>query len=128
LAKSFKNTRIFTRVYHTDCEGNDYLCGITFIWCLTVDLQVTPKTKSSRKSEKAFFTLPEYEQWKKENNNGEGYVIKYYKVGAELTDTSSWCFYELSIDTVNRVWVLPQTMMLKSTFPTWVFIANPSSQ
>ena len=32
--------------------------------------------------ELSFFTLPEDEQWKKENNNGDGYMIKYYKVGS----------------------------------------------
>lgn len=27
----------------------------------------------------SFFTLPEYEAWKEENNNGHGWTIKYYK-------------------------------------------------
>lgn len=32
------------------------------------------------KREKVFFTMPEYETWKDENNGGRGWQNKYYKV------------------------------------------------
>lgn len=41
---------------------------------------VTPIVKVSRGSSKLpFFTIPEYEAWKKANRNGKGWKIKYYK-------------------------------------------------
>ncbi|KAJ3192511.1 DNA topoisomerase 2 [Irineochytrium annulatum] len=38
-----------------------------------------PKTKGGRKQEISFYTIPEYEEWKKENDDGKGYYIKYFK-------------------------------------------------
>lgn len=38
------------------------------------------KGKGTTKREIAFFTIPEYEAWKEENDNGKGWVLKYYKV------------------------------------------------
>ena len=35
-------------------------------------------TKGKKRKE-LFYTVPQYEQWKKENNNGKGWKIKYYK-------------------------------------------------
>lgn len=32
------------------------------------------------KNQKSFFTLPEFEQWREENNGGKGWSPKYYKV------------------------------------------------
>ncbi|ORX76043.1 type II DNA topoisomerase [Anaeromyces robustus] len=41
---------------------------------------ITPIVKVSRKgSEISFYTLPEYEKWKEDTNNGKGWKIKYYK-------------------------------------------------
>lgn len=31
------------------------------------------------KKDKTFFTIPEYENWKEENNDGRGWISKYYK-------------------------------------------------
>lgn len=44
----------------------------------------TPIVKATKKGSRSnkpisFYTLPEYESWKSETNNGEGYNIKYYK-------------------------------------------------
>eukprot|EP00933_Yihiella_yeosuensis_P033011 TRINITY_DN26703_c0_g1_i1.p1 TRINITY_DN26703_c0_g1~~TRINITY_DN26703_c0_g1_i1.p1 ORF type:complete len:977 (-),score=291.70 TRINITY_DN26703_c0_g1_i1:158-2722(-) len=40
----------------------------------------TPIVKVSRgKSVQSFFTIPEYEAWKKAHDNGKGFRIKYYK-------------------------------------------------
>lgn len=42
---------------------------------------ITPIVKVTRgKRELSFFTIPEYEAWKEETNNGQGWHIKYYKV------------------------------------------------
>eukprot|EP01054_Gregarina_sp_Poly1_P001148 Gregarina_sp_Poly_1__1147@NODE_127_length_13318_cov_461_829220_g113_i0_p1_GENE_NODE_127_length_13318_cov_461_829220_g113_i0NODE_127_length_13318_cov_461_829220_g113_i0_p1_ORF_typecomplete_len1054_score202_96DNA_topoisoIV/PF00521_20/8_4e121TOPRIM_C/PF16898_5/5_2e50Toprim/PF01751_22/2_2e19BBIP10/PF14777_6/0_82_NODE_127_length_13318_cov_461_829220_g113_i0750910670 len=42
---------------------------------------VTPIVKVSRKKDEelAFFTIPEYENWKVQNNDGKGWKVKYYK-------------------------------------------------
>eukprot|EP01053_Blabericola_migrator_P012266 Blabericola_migrator_1__12265@NODE_765_length_6607_cov_284_868043_g545_i0_p1_GENE_NODE_765_length_6607_cov_284_868043_g545_i0NODE_765_length_6607_cov_284_868043_g545_i0_p1_ORF_typecomplete_len1470_score322_53DNA_topoisoIV/PF00521_20/2_4e122TOPRIM_C/PF16898_5/6_7e50DNA_gyraseB/PF00204_25/6_8e38Toprim/PF01751_22/5_6e18HATPase_c/PF02518_26/6_2e09HATPase_c_3/PF13589_6/0_0021LOR/PF04525_12/0_67LOR/PF04525_12/7_1e02_NODE_765_length_6607_cov_284_868043_g545_i016186027 len=41
---------------------------------------VTPIVKVFRKKEElAFFTIPEYEQWKRDNDDGKGWKVKYYK-------------------------------------------------
>jgi len=40
----------------------------------------TPIVKARRgRSETCFYTMPEYEAWKKETENGKGFKIKYYK-------------------------------------------------
>merc|ERR1719310_1634422 len=41
---------------------------------------VTPIVKVTKgEATHTFFTLPEYENWKKENNDGKGWHCKYYK-------------------------------------------------
>ena len=41
---------------------------------------ITPIVKATKgKQELAFFTIPEYETWKDQNNGGVGWKIKYYK-------------------------------------------------
>lgn len=41
---------------------------------------ITPIVKCTKgKQEISFFTIPEYEQWKSQNNDGRGWVIKYFK-------------------------------------------------
>jgi len=41
---------------------------------------ITPIVKVTKKGrEISFYTLPEYEQWKEDTNNGKGWKIKYYK-------------------------------------------------
>eukprot|EP00449_Zooxanthella_nutricula_P028992 CAMPEP_0198543290 /NCGR_PEP_ID=MMETSP1462-20131121/59589_1 /TAXON_ID=1333877 /ORGANISM="Brandtodinium nutriculum, Strain RCC3387" /LENGTH=581 /DNA_ID=CAMNT_0044273567 /DNA_START=1 /DNA_END=1743 /DNA_ORIENTATION=- len=40
----------------------------------------TPIVKATRGKEKiSFYTMPEYEKWKEETDNGKGFRIKYYK-------------------------------------------------
>lgn len=44
---------------------------------------ITPIVKVTKgKQERMFFTIPEYEEWKEENNNGNGWFAKYLKVSA----------------------------------------------
>ncbi|MBW0507902.1 hypothetical protein O181_047617, partial [Austropuccinia psidii MF-1] len=41
---------------------------------------ITPIVKVTRKKEEiSFFTMPEFERWKEENNGGRGWTSKYYK-------------------------------------------------
>ena len=41
---------------------------------------ITPIVKVTKgQRAKTFFTLPEYENWKEENNDAKGWKIKYYK-------------------------------------------------
>ncbi|KAI8849905.1 DNA topoisomerase [Chytridium lagenaria] len=46
---------------------------------ITPIVKVTPLSAGSRKQELAFYTIPEYEEWKRENEDGKGFRIKYYK-------------------------------------------------
>jgi DNA topoisomerase-2 len=41
------------------------------------------------KSQKSFFTLPEFEQWREENNGGKGWNPKYYKVRVPTAGVSA---------------------------------------
>lgn len=42
---------------------------------------ITPIVKAKKGTrEIAFYTLPEYKQWREQNNDGRGWHIKYYKV------------------------------------------------
>lgn len=41
---------------------------------------ITPIVKATKgRQELAFYTIPEYEQWKQSNEDGRGWTIKYYK-------------------------------------------------
>ena len=41
---------------------------------------ITPIVKCAKgKKEQTFFTIPQYVNWKEENNDGRGWKIKYYK-------------------------------------------------
>ena len=62
------------------------------------------KGKGPNKREVSFFTIPEYETWKSRNDNGKGWVLKYYKVKS----------FFLLIILRNRVWVPPLPRMLKN--------------
>jgi DNA topoisomerase-2 len=42
---------------------------------------ITPIVKVWKgKQEHSFYTMPQYEEWKAENNDGKGWDSKYYKV------------------------------------------------
>ncbi len=42
---------------------------------------ITPIVKAKKgKNSISFYTIPEYEKWKRENDDGKGWTIKYYKV------------------------------------------------
>ncbi|KAJ3252865.1 DNA topoisomerase 2 [Boothiomyces macroporosus] len=54
------------------------------------------KGKGSQKKEISFFTIPEYEAWKEENDNGRGWTLKYYKgLGTSTTEDAKKYFSDL---------------------------------
>ncbi|KAI8819632.1 DNA topoisomerase [Fimicolochytrium jonesii] len=53
---------------------------------ITPIIKVTKGTGPNKK-EQTFFTIPEYEEWKEDNQNGKGWTIKYYKgLGTSTTE------------------------------------------
>ncbi|KAJ3098384.1 hypothetical protein HDU96_011109 [Phlyctochytrium bullatum] len=47
---------------------------------VTPIVKAVPKRKSRANNELCFYTIPDYERWKRETeNNGQDYLIKYYK-------------------------------------------------
>ncbi|KAI9145964.1 DNA topoisomerase [Paraphysoderma sedebokerense] len=58
---------------------------------------ITPIVKCTKgKNEVSFFTIPEYEAWKKANNEGKGWNIKYYKgLGTSTTQEAKNYFSAL---------------------------------
>eukprot|EP00971_Amphidinium_carterae_P185184 3677476-Amphidinium_carterae.1 len=59
---------------------------------------VTPIVKVTRRgTSQQFFTLSEYEAWKMENNNGKGWVMKYYKgLGTSTTQEAKEYFKNIN--------------------------------
>eukprot|EP00842_Homolaphlyctis_polyrhiza_P006668 jgi/Hompol1/7001/HPOL_005154-RA len=54
------------------------------------------KGSNNRKQEIAFFTIPEYEAWLKENNEGKGWTIKYFKgLGTSTTADAKQYFSDM---------------------------------
>ncbi|KAG9295754.1 hypothetical protein G9A89_008982 [Geosiphon pyriformis] len=51
---------------------------------------ITPIVKVTRRDNVlSFFTIPEYERWKEENDDGKGWTIKYYKGLGTSTDADA---------------------------------------
>lgn len=65
---------------------------------------ITPIIKMFKhKQVKSFYTLSEYEGWKKKNNDGKGWTIKYYKgLGTSTTKEAKEYFTELKI--IDYTW------------------------
>ena len=61
---------------------------------------VTPIVKVTKgKEQQMFFTLNEYHEWKRSNNNGKGWSAKYYK-GLGKTkgfDDKTFCIFLLGL-------------------------------
>jgi DNA topoisomerase-2 len=54
------------------------------------------KGKNAQKREISFFTIPEYENWKEENDGGKGWTLKYYKgLGTSTTEDAKKYFSDL---------------------------------
>jgi len=74
------------------------------IWPLLINegficSMVTPIIKVKKnKSEKAFYTIQDYEKWKDKNNEGKGWNVKYYKgLGTSTTNEAKDYFKKLHI-------------------------------
>ncbi|KAJ3107884.1 DNA topoisomerase 2 [Phlyctochytrium planicorne] len=64
---------------------------------ITPIVKVTPIAKGGNKKEISFYTIPEYEEWKRENNDGKGYNIKYYKgLGTSTPDDAKKYFSNIA--------------------------------
>lgn len=62
---------------------------------------ITPIIKATKNNSiQSFYTLTDYENWKKENNNGKGWKIKYYKgLGTSTSSEAKEYFRNLKIQT-----------------------------
>ncbi|CAJ0751192.1 6314_t:CDS:2 [Entrophospora sp. SA101] len=58
---------------------------------------ITPIIKCTKnKNTISFYTIPEYEEWKRQNENGKGWMIKYYKgLGTSTSDEAKQYFSDL---------------------------------
>jgi DNA topoisomerase-2 len=70
-----------------------------------VKSMITPIIKARKKDDiKMFYTLSEYEQWKKEGTN-DGYEIKYYKgLGTSTSSEAKDYFKDMDINEIKYVW------------------------
>ena len=66
----------------------------------------TPIVKATKgKTVLQFYNLTDYEDWKKENNDGKGYYIKYYKgLGTSDSKEAKEYFKDIEGSTINYVW------------------------
>lgn len=64
---------------------------------------LTPIVKVIKLRKKiAFYTLTDYEHWKKKNNNGKGWRVKYYKgLGTSTTKEAKEYFKDMKLVTYN---------------------------
>jgi DNA gyrase/topoisomerase IV subunit B len=87
---------------------------------------ITPIVKVWKgKQEITFYTMPEYEEWKEQNNNGRGWESKYYKVCFDGPMVSP-----LRLTLINamapRVSVPAVPQMRRSTLATLTSTRSPS--
>lgn len=68
---------------------------------------ITPIVKVSKGSKRAdaFYTIPEYEQWKERTNEAAGWTIKYYKgLGTSTAQEAKEYFSDLSTHRIDFCW------------------------
>src|SRR5690606_13724093 len=67
---------------------------------------ITPIVKCTKgNKEKRFYTIPEYEAWKAENDNARQWKIKYYKgLGTSTAQEAREYFSDLSTHLLNFGW------------------------
>ncbi|KAJ3202300.1 DNA topoisomerase 2, partial [Dinochytrium kinnereticum] len=64
---------------------------------ITPIVKVTPIAPGGRKQPISFYTIPEYEEWKRENNDGKGFNIKYYKgLGTSSSEDAKKYFKDIA--------------------------------
>lgn len=105
--------------------------------CWFVDFCCLQATKN--KQELAFYSIPEFDEWKKQTDNYKTWNIKYYKglllkcSHINLYVFIKNVFYNLRCPSVVvnmwiifQGWVQVQARRQKSTLPTWTGTASPS--
>ena len=68
---------------------------------------ITPIVKVSKGTSRseAFYTIPEYEQWKERTNQGQGWVVKYYKgLGTSTAAEAKEYFSDLDTHRIDFKW------------------------
>jgi DNA topoisomerase-2 len=65
----------------------------------------SPLQATKKKETISFYTMTEYETWKEENNNGQGWKIKYYKgLGTSSAQEAKEYFSELQRHKIDFAW------------------------
>ncbi len=79
---------------------------------------ITPIVKCTRgKKEKSFFTIPQYEEWRSETNEGKGWKIKYYKgLGTSTAAEAKEYFSDLATHEIDFEWDDNATDMIDMAF------------
>lgn len=77
-----------------------------FIRCLATPLLKITKGKGKNEKVLSFISMPEYEKWKKENNDGKGWGNpKYYKgLGTNSQKEAQECFQDIDQKLINYFW------------------------
>jgi DNA topoisomerase-2 len=77
----------------------------------------TPILKAKKnKDVVTFYTLGEYDEWKKENNDGKGWEIKYYKgLGTSSATEACECFQNFEDKVVKYKWTDDKHKNVKKT-------------
>ena len=75
----------------------------------------TPYVKASKKSQvHSFYSIPEFEEWKKNNNDGKGWNIKFYKGLGTSTSKESQEYFKLFEENL-LTYYCPKSDKTKST-------------
>ncbi|KAI9351589.1 DNA topoisomerase [Zopfochytrium polystomum] len=65
---------------------------------ITPIIRVTPKARTTHHKPINFFTIPEFEHWKKNNADGKGWTVKYYKgLGTSTAEDAKAYFSNLDL-------------------------------
>lgn len=74
---------------------------------------ITPIVKASKGQRvMTFFTIPEYENWKEENDDGKGWTVKYYKgLGTSTAAEAKEYFSNLQTHLIDFEWQVSRTVL-----------------
>ena len=76
-----------------------------FICCITTPLLKATKGKGKNKPVKSFINSQSFDEWKKKNNEGKGWSIKYYKgLGTHTSREAQECFEDVDDKLVSYFW------------------------
>ena len=76
-----------------------------FVQSFTTPLVKVHKGKGKNQQVAEFTNLQTFEEWKKENNEGKGWIIKYYKgLGTSTSKEAQECFTDLDEKIIKYYW------------------------